>query len=257
MQNTVNDRMAVGLPGGLYGIGPHNIISRNNYSKKLDKVTIDADDTTTVVTVNSTAYTFTESGASELKATIAEYLTGLINAGALPVTAYYTATNDYFTIESDVSGTTTTVVGTTSCTVVAQIGNAAAINFGLFVCQDQEDDEKARVPIVTTDVSNVLLARGIVVHNQAVEQFYQSAGGAGYALNAEMPIINRGMVWVVPETTMAITDEVFARFTVSGVTVLGGIRNDADSGKAVAIPYTRVVRSSAAAALCLIDINLP
>lgn len=256
MQNIVNDRLAVGLPGGLYGFN-HDIISRNNYSKKLDKVTIDADDTTTVVTVNGTAFTFTESGASELKATIAAYLTGLINASALPVTATYVATNDYFMVESNVSGTTTTVVGTTSCTVVAQIANAAAIDFGLFVCQDQEDDEKARVPIVTTDVTAQGKALGITVHTQAIEQFYQSAGGAGYALNAEMSICKRGLIWVIPETTMVNTDSVFARFTVSGATVLGGIRNDADTANAVAIPTAKVVRGSVAGALCLIDINLP
>lgn len=256
MQNTVNDALQVGLPGGLYGIN-HDRISKNNYSKKLDEVTITTADTTTTVTINSVAFTFTETAAAESKAYIAEYLTGLINAGSEPVTAYYVALAEKFTVESNVVGTTTTVVGTANCTVVAQIGNAAAIDFGLFVCQDLLYEEVARVPIVTTDVSNVLLARGIVCHTQAIEQFYQTAGGAGYALNAEMSIVRRGMVWVRVEEAVTVKSTPFARFTVSGTTKLGGIRASEDTAKAVAIPTARFIRGAAADGIALLDINLP
>jgi len=256
MQNTVNDALTQGLPGGLYGF-KHEIIGRNNYSKKLDQVTITAADLATTCTINGTAFTVNVAVEAKTKTELAELLAAAINAGSEPVTAYFTAAAELITVESDVVGTTTTVVGTTNCTVVAQIGNAAAIGFGLFVCQDLLYTEVARVPIVATDVTNVKLARGITVHTQAIEQFYQSAGGAGYALNAEMSICKKGMVWVTTETAMAITDDVYARYTVSGATVLGGIRNDDDTSKAGIIPTARVVRPVAAAGLCLIELNLP
>ena len=256
MQSSMNDSLTQGLPGGLYGFN-HDIIGKNNYSKKLDQVTITAADLATTCTINGTAFTVNVGAAVLTKTALAELLAAAINAGAEPVTAYFTAAAELITVESDVVGTTTTVVGTTNCSVVAQIGNAAAIGFGLFVCQDLLYTDVARVPIVTTDVTNTGSPLGITVHTQAIEQFYQTDGGAGYALNAEMSICRRGMVWVTAETAMALTDSVFARFTVSGATVLGGIRNDADTANAVAIPTARVVRPVTAAGLCLIDINLP
>lgn len=256
MQNIVNDALTQALPGGLFGIH-HDILGRNNYSKKLDQVTITAADLATTCTINGTAFTVNVGAAVKTKTELAELLATAINAGAEPVTAYFVAAAELITVESDVVGTTTTVVGTTNCTVVAQIGNAAAIDFGLFVCQDLLYTEVARVPIVATDITNVKLARGITVHTQALEQFYQSAGGAGYALDDEMSICRRGNIWVSAETAMAITDDVYARFTVAGSTKLGGIRNDADTGKAAIIPTARVIRPCTAAGLCLIDINLP
>jgi hypothetical protein len=256
MQSTVNDALVKAVAGGLYGLN-HNIIGRNNYSKKLDEVTITAIDLLTTCTINGTAFTANAGAGAATKTAIAEELATLINAGSEPVTAYFVATAEKITVESDVVGTTTTVVGTTNCTVVAQIGNAAAIDFGLFVCQDLLYEDVARVPIVATDITNVKLARGIVCHDQAIEQFYQSAGGEGYGLNREMSIVKEGMIWVVPETAMAITDDVYARYTVSGATKLGGIRNDDDTSKAAIIPSARVIIPSAAAGLCLVELNLP
>lgn len=256
MQNSVNDALQVGLPGQLYGLN-HNIIGRNNYSRKLDKVDITTADTTTTVTINGTAFTFTETAASESKAYIAEYLTSLINAGSEPVTAYYTAAAEYFTVESDVVGTTTTVVGTANCTVTNQIANAAAIDFGLIVCQDQLYDEVARVPQGATDVTSILKILGLTIHTQAIEQFYQSDGGSGYALNDEMSIMSRGLAWVQVETAVTPADTPYARFVVSGSTKLGGIRNDNDGGNAAAIPNAKFATSAAANGYAILELNLP
>jgi len=256
MQSSMNTSLTQGLPGGLYGFN-HDIIGKNNYSKKLDQVTITAVNLATTVTINGTAFTVNSAVDTKTKTELAELLAAAVNAGSEPVTAYFTAAAELITVESDVVGTTTTVVGTTNCSIVAQIGNSAAIGFGLFVCQDLLYIDVARVPIVTADVTATGSPRGITIHTQAIEQFYQTDGGAGYALNAEMSICRRGMVWVAAETAMATTDDVFARYTVNGTTVLGGIRNDDDTSKAVAIPTARVVRPVTAAGLCLIDINLP
>jgi hypothetical protein len=256
MQNVVNSKLDVGVPGLLYGI-LKEAIGRNNYSKQLDKVDIDADDTTTTVTINGTPFTFTETGASELKAYIANYLTGLINASAEPVTAYYTSGNDYFTVESDVVGTAMTVVGTASCTVTAQIGNAAAIDFGLYVCQDLVDDEKARVPISATDITDIKNTRGITIRSESVEQYYQTPGGPGYALNEEMSILKNGTIWVLVESAVTPQTAPYVRFIVSGATKLGGIRGDNDGGNAAALPNARFVSSAGIGELALLEIALP
>lgn len=255
MQDSVNDALQVGLPGQLYGIN-HRIIGRNNYSKKLDAVTITAADLATVCTINGTAYTANSGAAVMTKTAIAEELAGLVNAGSDAV-AYFTAAAELITVEALIVGTTTTVVGTTNCTVVNQIANSAAINFGLIVCQDQLYDEVARVPIGATDITSALKILGLTVHTQAIEQFYQSAGGAGYALNEEMSIMRGGMAWVQVETAVTPADTPYARYTVSGTTVLGGIRNDADTAKAAIIPSARFVKSAAAAGYALLELNLP
>jgi len=255
MQSSVNDALQVGLPGGLYGVNK-DVISRNNYSKKLDEVTVTAADLATTCTINGTAFTVNAGAAVLTKAALAALLATAINAGAEPVTAYYVALAETLTVESDVVGTTTTVVGTTNCSVVAQIGNAAAIDFGLLVSQDILDDDKARVPIVATDITSDKKVLGITVHTQAIEQFYESAGGAGYALNAEMSILQKGTVWVQVEETVTNQSVPYARFTVSGTTKLGGIRASADSGKAAIIPNAKFVRGAAADGFALLYINL-
>jgi len=255
MQSSVSDNLTIALAGGLYGRN-HDFLGRNNYSKKLDQVTITAANLATTVTINDVAFTVNALAATLTTAELAALLAAAVNAGSEPVTAVYVAAATTFTVQSDVSETTTTVVGTTNCSIIAQIQNAAAIPFGKFVCQDLVDDDKARLPVLTTDVSNALLALGITCHTQAVEQFYDSDGGAGYALNAEMSIVRRGSVWVTVEEAVTVQDSPFARFTVSGVTTLGSIRKSADSGKAVAIPTARFLRGAALGGLALLDINL-
>jgi len=255
MQTSINTTLQVGLPGQLYGMN-HDIIGRNNYSKKLDKVTITAADAATVCTINGTAYTANALAATMTKTAIAEELAGLVNAGTDAV-AYFTATNEYIQVEALVVGTTTTVVGTTNCTVTAQIANAAAIDFGLFVCQDVMDQEKARVPIVAADVTTALTALGITCHTQAIEQFYQSVGGAGYALNEEMSIVKRGAIWVLTESTVTVASTPYARYTVNTTEKLGAIRGDDDTSKAGIIPTARFLRGASAGGYALLEINLP
>jgi len=255
MQDSVNSAMQAGLPGQLYGFN-HDIIGRNNYSKKLDAVTITAADLLTTCTIDGTAYTANAGAAVMTKTAIAEELAGLINAGSDAV-AYFTATNEYITVEALVVGTTNTVVGTTNCTVVNQIANAAAVDFGLIVCQDQVYDEVARVPQGATDITSTLKILGLTVQTQAIEQNYQSAGGNGYAINEEMSIMRKGNAWVQVEVAVTPADTPYARYTVSGTTKLGGIRNDADTAKAAIIPNARFATSAAASGYALLELNLP
>lgn len=265
MQTTVQNYMDIGVAGQLVDLNNAQIITRANYSKKLDQVTITADDTTTTVTINGTAFTFTETGASELKAYIAEYLTGIINAGTEPVTAYYTAGNVYFTVESNTPGVTTTVVGTANCTVVAQIGNAGAIGFGLCVVQDEMNYDKARVPIVATDITTVGKVLGITI-NPNIQSFNIAVSSAfgniitpveGYALDSAMGLVRKGRIYVSPETAVVAGQQAYGRYTVSGTTVLGGLRNDDDTTKAAAIPTAYFRTACSAGGICILEVNLP
>lgn len=258
MQTTVQTNMAIGLPGMLADLAPSTVRAYANNSKKLDKVTVSADDTTTTVTINGTAFTFTETGASENKAYIADYLTTAINAGSEPVTAYHTTGNDWFYVESDVAGTTTTVVGTASCTVAAVIGNAAAIPFGVCVIQDIQDANKACLPILATDITTVGKALGITLMTQAIEQNYNSAGGDGYVLGEAMSTIRKGFVYVEVEQVVEAGDQAYVRHVAGAGEQLGAFRKDTDGGSDAAALPTAYYRTSAAAnGIALLEVNLP
>ena len=259
MQTSVETAMSIGLPGQLADLTDNQVLTFANNSKKLDKVTVTAADTTTTVTINGTAFTVTTDG-SDTKAELAAALSALINAGAEPVTSYYTATYEYIQVESDVAGTTTTVVGTANCTVLAQVGNSAAIGFGYFVCQDPQDVNKARSPITATDVTASGTALGITMHTQAVTQNLISTGSDGsdgYALGSAMSIMRKGRIYVQVEDAVVAGNDVYIRHVAGAGETLGACRSDADGSDASVLPGAKYRSSAAASGIAIVEINLP
>ena len=259
MQTSVQTSMAIGLPGQLADLTDNQVLTYANNSKKLDKITITAADTTTTATINGTAFTVTTDG-SDTKAELADALATLINAGSEPVTAYYTATNEYLQVESDVAGTTTTVVGTANCTVTAQVGNSAAIGFGYFVCQDPQDVDKARSPIASTDITAAGTALGFTLHTQAVTQNLTSTGSSGsdgYALGDAMSVCRKGRLYVQVEDAVVAGNDVYVRYVADTGETLGACRSDADTSDAAVLPSAKYRSSAAAGGIAIVEINLP
>ena len=255
MQSTVQTSMAIGVPGQLVDLSNNTVISAANYSKMLDSVTPDAADTTTVVTIAvgagaGTAYTYTTDG-SDTKAQIAAGLYALINAGSQAVTAYYTAAAEVLYVESDVPGTSITVTGTTSCTVAHVVGNSAAIGFGICVIRDTYDADKARVPILTTDVSTAGRALGVTVHSHA------NIDEDGYALEECMSICRKGRIYVQVESAVTTGGAAFVRFVAGAGETLGAFRHDADTSDAVALPGAYYMTNTAASGIAIVELNLP
>jgi len=257
MQTTVQNFMDVGLPGQLADLVNNDIISKANYSKQLDKVTVTTADTTTTCTINGTAFTWTEIGGSQDEAFIADAVATLINAGSEPVTAYYTATNTYFTVESNTPGTAATVVGTANCTVANQIANAAAIGFGIVVSRDQMDDQKARLPIAAADITDAKIALGFTVMTQAIEQNYGSAGSSGYVLESAMSVMRKGRIYVQTEDAVADGGSVYVRHVAGAGETLGSVRSDADGSDADILPGAAFRKTTSAAGISIVELNLP
>ena len=259
MQTSVQTAMDIGLPGQLVDSADNLILTYANNSKKLDKVTVTAADTTTTVTINGTAFTVTTDG-SDTKAELAVALHALVNAGAEPVTSYYTATNEYIEVESDVAGTTTTVVGTANCTITAEVGNSAAIGFGLCVCQDPQDDDKARSPIAATDITASGTVLGITAHMQAIVQNLTSTGSDGsdgYILGEAMSVLRKGRIYVQVEDAVTAGNDVYVRYVAGTGETLGAFRSDADTSDAAVLPGAKYRTSAAASGITIIEINLP
>jgi hypothetical protein len=255
MQTTVQNFMDIGLPGQLADLVDNMIISKANYSKQLDAVTITAANTATTCTINGTA--FTDSATDKTKAEMAEAISILINAGSEPVTAVYVATNEYFTVESNTPGTAATVVGTANCSVANQIANAAAIGFGIVVVRDQTDDQKARLPQAAADITDAKIALGFTRMTQAAEQNYGSAGGVGYALESSMSIMRKGRIYVMTEDAVTDGGAVYVRHVAGAGETLGSVRSDADGSDASILPGAAFRKATSASGISIVELNLP
>lgn len=255
MQTTVQTSMAIGVPGQIVDLANSEIVAYANNSKQLFRCTPDAADTTTVVTVGGTAYTYTTDG-SDTVAQIAEGLATDINAGTVAV-AYYTAADGFLDVEALVAGTALTCVGTTSCTITNRIGNSAAIGYGVCVVQDEQDEDKARVPILTTDISAAGYALGVTVHTHTNEQQYLTAGGTGYDIEDAMSIMRKGRIYVEVEDAVTAGAQAFVRFTATSPEVLGAFRSDTGGGDAVALPQAFFRTNTAIGGIAILEVNLP
>lgn len=259
MQTSVQDYMDIGLPGQLADLVNCQKLTYANNSKKLDLVTVTAADTTTTVTINGTAFTKT-TGGSDTKAVLAAAVVALINAGSEPVTVYYTALAETFQVESNTAGTTTTVVGTANCSVTAQVGNSAAIGFGLVVSQDPQDTNKARVPINATDITASGTVLGFTIHTHTVTQSLGasgSTGSTGYIIEAAMGILRKGRIYVAVEDAVVAGGDVYVRHVVGAGEVLGACRSDADGSDASILPSAKFRSSAAIGGIAIVEINLP
>lgn len=86
----------------------------------------------------------------------------------------------------------------------------------------------------------------LVGHTHATEE-------SKYPADAVVSSVEEGALAVVCETAMTPDDTVYVRFTGTGT--VGAVRNDSDSGKAVAVPSLKVIRSSSGAGLVALKIR--
>lgn len=137
----------------------------------------------------------------------------------------------------------------------------AAIDFGLFVAKRAADAaETCRAPGATGDVTTSGLLLGVAMKDQTRRTATGGASTSGYAIDDLVTIARKGVIWVTCEEAMAIGDSVFVRFAAgAGGTVLGAVRNDADTATCVAVPNgsCSVAVPSSAAGIVGLNVNLP
>jgi len=82
-----------------------------------------------------------------------------------------------------------------------------------------------------------------------------------YAAGDLVSVVRKGQIYLISEAAMSVGDPVFARYTANGGnTLLGAIRVDADTARALQVPGARVVKPSVTVngvILTLVDLNLP
>ena len=128
----------------------------------------------------------------------------------------------------------------------SKVAASAAIPFGIFVTRAANGT--VRAPALTGEVT----ASGV---GFALRDDTKPFNSAGYAVGDQIPVLRKGYIYALCETAWTEEGAVFARFTANGGnTVLGKIRNDADTANAVAIPNARFVTSGTAAGLAIVEV---
>lgn len=260
-QTSVDEFLELGMPGQF--ITKERVESYINNSKKLDAVTITAVDLATTCTINGTAFTVNVGAASKTKTELRDLLITAINAGSEPVFAILKDADELY-VESDTSGVSTTVVGTTNCSVAVVLPNEASVPFGVFVTQDvnitgQGADNIARLPFAAADITTERLGLGVSVHDQATENALASAGQTevGYKTQSSMSILRKGLIWVEVEDAVVPGGAVYVRHVAGAGEQLGAFRSDADGSDADILPNARYKTAASAGGLAQLDINLP
>lgn len=146
--------------------------------------------------------------------------------------------------------------------VLSALAVLAAITYGTLVVTDEAntlgfDQIAGKAPSLTTDISVIGSALGVAIADQARAQ-NPAVSVPQYPIQAAVPCLRRGRIWVLAETALADGSLPFVRFTVNGALYLGNFRNDADAGKAVQLPGGgAVVRgTTAGAGYAVIELNL-
>jgi len=145
--------------------------------------------------------------------------------------------------------------------VVSGLAVAAAVPYGVLVVLDSANSDgfdkiAAKVPALTTDVTNFGSALGVVLADQARAQD-PAFVLPSYARYDALPIMRSGRVWVLVEEAVVDGDPVFIRFAAgAGGTQLGAFRKSADTATAVALPNAVYRSSGLAAGFAVVQLNL-
>ena len=127
----------------------------------------------------------------------------------------------------------------------------ADILAGSFVCRDTTTD-KCKLPATSANVTAD--GYGFVIRRMAKEPLTDGGTTADYKSGTDVPVLRAGRIWVNCETAAAFGGSVFVRFTVEAPDlILGTVRNDADTDKAVAAPGWTFGSILSAAGLVLVE----
>jgi hypothetical protein len=137
--------------------------------------------------------------------------------------------------------------------IATGIAQAAVVQVGCVVIFDPTagyDPHAIKAPAATGDVTTTLGVAGITMWDPTYPE-------PPYRMGAFVPVMRKGRIAIAAETALAAHTNPFVRFTVGAPgTLLGALRNDADTAKAVAAPYLTVVIGAAAGGVAVVEINL-
>jgi hypothetical protein len=127
----------------------------------------------------------------------------------------------------------------------------AAVNSGLFVCEGATPGTTCKVPSTSAEA---LASLGVLIDPEFLND---TSAATQYLVGQQATILQRGYIWVECEETVAYDDPVFVRFASgAGGTVLGKVRNDADTTTAVSLPGARFASARTGAGIVKVKLQL-
>lgn len=252
-QLAVNEDMPIALAGLITETAAAEIDTYANSTPKTDAVTMTAADLATTCTINGTAVTVNVAAASKTKTELRDLLIAAINAdSSLLVTASIKDADELY-VASNTPGVTTTVIGTTNCSVAVVFPNEASVPYGVGVVQDSINGEEfAHIPNTVAQVEDLNSFLGIASRPKNVA----NDNNTGYAVQSPMGIVRQGTVWVPTEVDVAVGDAVYCRGIAGAGETRGHFRNDADTSDAGLVKGARF-KSLRVNGLAKVEVNLP
>lgn len=247
-QSTVRNSLPKAVEGQIADLRDRTITSYANSSLQRVVFTVTAADTETTATINGTAYT-ESAGGGETKAEIATSVAGLIEAGESTLNA--TADGETVIVEAAAIGTSFTYAATANLTVVVNVGTPGTIPFGHFVALDANNDERAHLPVVATDITG-LEGLGFVAYTNNNDSTLNGMASADV-----MNVMEQGSMYVRCEDAVTRGSGVYVRYATGSASVLGAVRSDADTSSAALLPGAKFLESASAGELVKIVINKP
>lgn len=263
-QKEVTDNLAKGIEGQLADSGRNDIGSYGNFSRQVNRVEVVTPDNTQVfsATINGTLFDIT----SDADATIIEIGAALvadINLGAEPVTAVDNLDGTFQVNANEIGVSFTITVAAAGAGVITQeaiIANNQAIDFGLLVVQDPDNDQGAILPSLQSEIlDNIRNILGIDIHSHTAENAREGEVNSGNKISKAMSVLRRGRVYVRVEEAVTPASVPHVRFAEgAGGTRLGAFRASTDT--ATAEPLTEEFRYKTSAGigeLAVLEISLP
>lgn len=137
--------------------------------------------------------------------------------------------------------------------------NAAGTPFGCLVSNVAGYDSQVKLPSVAGDVAFPLMS-GISMFTQLIENagmFITSA--SSYPINTPIATLRKGRIWVKPEESVAVGDDVYVRITAAASPndQIGKFRKSADGGNAILIPapYAKWFKGRDANGYAVLEVN--
>ena len=263
-QLEVTDNLTKGIEGQLADSGKNDVASYGNFSLQTNRVEVVTPDNveTFTVTINGEAFDF----VSDADGTIIEIGAGLvaaINLGAEPVSAVDNLDGTFQVISDTIGVSFTITVGATGAGVMTQdaiILNNQAIDFGLLVVQDPNNDQGAILPSLQSEIlDNIRNILGIDIHSHTAENAREGEVNSGNKISKAMSVLRRGRVLVRVEEAVTPASVPHVRFEAgAGGTRLGAFRASVDTATAEPLGEEfRYKTSAGIGELAVLEISLP
>lgn len=122
---------------------------------------------------------------------------------------------------------------------------------GSFVCLGTDKEKQVKLPVLTTDVTDIKAARGVMIHSHALES-ERDLLDPSYGIGRSVPVMTKGFVYVKVVEAVTPADAVAVRF--GGAGAKGSFGKTITGGETVALPNARWITSAAIGGVAVLEL---